>query len=325
MKNARPILAFAAPALFALLGGIPLSARNAPSATGAASPSGAPMQMVITVLSAKGGAPPEQITPSDLSIVQGKTPLSITSIEHLAGDNGAMQLLILLDDSTVSSSLSLHFGELRTFLNALPPTIQVAVGYMRSGAGPVVQPFTTDHQAAASSLRLPLASPGANGSPYFALSEFLEHWPAAGAGPAQEPTPRRAVLMLTDGVDRYFGTSEIDDPYADAAIRNAQKQGVQVYSIYLRDSGAYDRSSSVTLFAQSRLDQLAHDTGGYAYFQDFANPVTIAPFLYDLAERLDNQYRLTLAGVNGKGLLEVKVRTALPAIKITAPSRVLVP
>ncbi len=323
MKNAPSVLAsIIATALFAVVLGISVSARNAADA------SGAPTQFVITVLSAHGGSPPERLSPRDFTVVEGKTPLPVSSLEPLAGDLGAMQLFILLDDSSPSSTLALHFGALRTFLKALPPSTQVAIGYMRNGTAPLVQPFTADHEAAASSLRLPLSAPGLNASPYFALSDLIEHWPASkesARNGAVEPTPRRAVLMLTDGVDRYFGTSEEDDPYADAAIRTAQKQGVLVYSIYLRDSGAYDRNAWVTNFAQSRLDQLTRETGGYAYFQDFTNPVTIAPFLYDLADRLDNQYRLTLAGVTGRGLHDVKVRSVPAGIKVSAPSRVYVP
>jgi hypothetical protein len=323
MKNARPIFAsLIATALSAVVPGIPVSARNVGDA------SGVPTQIVITVLSAKGGSPPEALSPRDFTVLQGKTPLTVSGLEPLAGDMGAMQLFILLDDSSPSAALSLHFGELRTFLKALPPSVQVAIGYMRNGTAPMVQPFTADHEAAASSLRLPLSAPGLNGSPYFALSDLIEHWPASkesAPNGAVESTPRRAVLMLTDGVDRYFGASEEDDPYADAAIRTAQKQGVLVYSIYLRDSGAYDRNAWVTNLAQSRLDQLTRETGGRAYFQDFTNPVTLAPFLYDLTDRLDHQYLLTIAGVTGKGLHDVKVHSGLAGIKVTAPSRVYAP
>lgn len=277
-----------------------------------------PTRMVITVLPAHGGGPAEPLAPADLTALEGKIPAPVTGLERLTGNLAGMQLFLLLDDSSQSSSLTVHFAELRAFLEALPPTTQVAIGYMRNGASPMTQPFTTDHQKAASALRVPLSVPGLNGSPYFSLSDLVEHWPS------QEPTLRRAVLMLSDGVDRYYGTSIMDDPYVDTAVANAQKKGVMVYSIYLHDAGAYDRNGWVTNFAQSRLDQVTRETGGYSYFHDFTDPVNLAPFLKDLQNRLDNQYQVTLAAVGDKGLQAVKLRSARPGLKITGPARIYV-
>ncbi len=279
----------------------------------------APVQMVITALPAHGKSPVEPLTPSALAVLQGDTRTQVTSVEPLTGDRSDMQMVILLDDSTRSASLTLHFSALRSFLKGLPPTAEVAVGYMRNGMGPLVQPFTLNHEAAANSLHVPLSVPGSNGSPYFALSELVQHWPS------KKPAPRRVVLMLTDGVDRYFDNSMIDDPYVDAAILDAAKQGVAVYAIYLRGAGGGGQGAWTMDFAQSRLSIMAEQTGGYAYFEDFTDPVTIAPFLGDLQARLSNQYRITVAGLHGRGLQAVKVRSELPGVKITAPERVYLP
>lgn len=278
-----------------------------------------PVRMVITALPANGNLPVQSLTPSNLTVLQGNNPAEIVSLERFAGDQSGVQLYILLDDSSHSSSLTLHFSELRPFLKNLPADTQVAVGYMRNGTAILAQAFTLDHQAAAKSLRAPLAVPGLNASPYFALSDLVKHWPSA------QPAPRKVVLMLTDGVDRYFGTSMMDDPYTDSAIRDALSHGVAVYSIYLRGSGVYGRGAWTKDFAQSRLQQVAEQTGGYAYFQDFSDPVTIAPFLSDFQNRLANQYVITVAGLHGHGVLEVKVRSELPSVKVTGPVRVYLP
>src|SRR5208283_1076941 len=172
-----------------------------------------------------------------------------------------------------SSSLGIQLPELKRFVESLPATTQVAIGYMRNGSFGLVQGFTADHQKAAGSLRLPLSIPGENGSPYFALSDLAKHWPS------KESTDRRAVLMLTDGVDRYYGGAVMDDPYVDAAIQDSLKEGLLVYSIYLGGAGLYGRSQWETNFAQSRLGEVSEETGGHAYFQEFTDPVNIAPFL----------------------------------------------
>jgi hypothetical protein len=277
-----------------------------------------PAPMVITVLPAAGGSRPKSLEAGDVTVLQGNTPAPVIRLQRLAGDLADMQLFVLLDDSTRSASLGIQMPKLKTFLGSLPVTTQVAVGYMRNGTFSLAQSFTADHRKAADALRLPAAVPGENGSPYFALSDLGKHWPS------KQSTGRRAVLMLTDGVDRYYGTADMDDPYVDAAIHDTLKEGVMVYSIYLRGAGLYGRSAWVTNFAQSRLSEVSQETGGYAYFEDFTDPVTIAPFLKDFQDRLDNQYQVTIDALHQKGVQPVKLRTELPGLRIESPTHIYI-
>jgi hypothetical protein len=294
-------------ALLAVSSGI--SASN-PNATDA------PAKMVVTVRPGPGSQP-KTLEPGELTVLRGNTPMRVLSLQRLTGDLADMQLFILLDDSTRSSSLSLQFPELKTFLAALPSSTQIAIGYMRNGTFSLAQAFTADHQKAAGSLRLPLAVPGENGSPYFALSDLMKHWPS------KESAGRRAVLMLTDGVDRYWGAQVMDDPYVDAAVHDALKSGVMVYSIYLRGAGD-GRSGWVTLAGQSHLIQVSEETGGYAYFQGFTDPVTISTFVSDLQDRFANQYLVTIEASGEKGVQPVKLRTELPGLKVEGPTHIYV-
>ena len=279
-----------------------------------------PADMVITVQPAHhGAAEPARLQMSDVTVTEGGSPVPVTALSRLAGNLANMQLFIYLDDSTRSSSLGVQLGQLKEFVRALPASTQVAIGYMHNGTYALTQAFTTDHLAAARSLRLPTAQPGENGSPYFALSDLAKHWPS------QAATGRRAVLMLTDGVDRYFDNSEVDDPYVDAAIRDTLQHGIAVYSIYLRGAGLYGRGAWTTNFAQSRLNQVSDQTGGYAYFEDFTDPVEITPFLNDFQDRMDHQYRITFQALNKRGTQSVKLWTELPDVKIAAPTRIFVP
>jgi hypothetical protein len=295
-----------------------LSAKPGISAT-LPDTTGVSPQMVVTALQGAGGSRPDNLAAGEITVLMGKTSAPVVRLQRLAGDLADMQLFVLLDDSTRSGSLGTHISELKAFLETLPATTQVAVGYMRNGSFALSQDFTADHQKAAAAVRLPMAMPGANGSPYFALSDLVKHWPS------KEATGRRAVLMLTDGVDRYDGSADLDDPYVDAAIHDTLKQGVMVYSIYLNGAGGYGRSGRVTLLGQSHLIEVGEETGGYAYFQDLRDPVTITPFLNDLRNRLDHQYRVTLGALNEKGIRPVKLRTELPGVKISSPTRIFVP
>ncbi len=299
-----------------------LAAANLGVASSIPNATGVPTQMVITVLPTRSGAEPASLEARDLKVLHGNEPAPVVRLQRLTGNFADMQLFVLLDDSTRSFGLGNHLSELKAFLESLPATTQVAIGYMRNGTFGLAQPFTADHEKAASALRLPVAMPGENGSPYFALSDLAKHWPST------DSTDRRTVLMLTDGVDRYYDTGTIDDPYVDDAIHDALKDGMLVYSIYLRGAGAYGRSGAVTNFAQSRLIEVSAETGGHAYFQGFTDPVTISPFLSDFQHRLENQYQVTLEVLNKNGALNkngdqpVKLRTEVPGLKIEAPTHI---
>ena len=276
------------------------------------SPVHGPTQMVITVRQAAGDDRPVALQATDLTLLRGNTPAQVLELQRLAGDLADLQLFVLLDDSTRSASLGTHLRELKSFLESLPATTRVAVGYMRNGTFGQVQAFTADHQKAAAALRLPAAIPGENGSPYFALSDLAKRWPS------KESTDRRVVLMLTDGIDRYYSAATMDDPYVNTAIRDSLKAGVMVYPIYLRGAGD-GRNGWATNIAQSHLMDVSQETGGYAYFEGFSDPVTLSPFLKDFQDRLANQYRVTVGPLSEKGMQPVKLQTD-PRLKIEYPT-----
>jgi len=302
---------FVAALVMAAISEVWASAPNAPRV---------PAQMVITVQPAhQGSATPVVLGTGDLTVSQGNTRVPIVRLQRLAGSLADMQLFVFLDDSTRSSSLGLQLPELRTFLESLPATTQLGVGYMRNGGVALAQAFTTDRRKAASALRLPEAVPGENASPYFALSVLVKQWPS------KEPTGRRAVLLFTDGVDRYFTDPDVmDDPYVDTAIADALRNGVTVYSIYLRGAGLYGTGDWMTSMAQSRLIKVSQQTGGYAYQEDFTDPFSLTPFLSDFLDRLNHQYKVTFEALSEHGVQPVKLRTELPGLKIEGPSRIYV-
>ena len=156
--------------------------------------------------------------------------------------------------------------------------------------------------------------PGGSASPYFCLSDLVKNWPSGNT------TDRREVLMITDGVDLYYGRSyDPNDPYVQAAITDAQKAGIIVHSIFFRDTGRFDNSQWTEAGAQNYLLQVSQGTGGRAYWQGFGNPVSFAPFLDDLSTRLKNQYELgILANPRNKTQLQpLKVKVSAPGARST--------
>ena len=256
------------------------------------------------------------ISKQSISVYENRKLQDVSGWTPLRGARSGLQLVVLLDDSS-GGNLGLQLNDIRSFLSGLPPTVQVAIGYMRNGTPNLVQNFTNDHAQAAKALRLPSGIAGANGSPYFCLSDLVRHWPGG------SNDVRREVIMVTDGVDRYSGGRfDPENPYVRAATSDAQKAGVIVYSIYYRGAGRFDRSALVTDGGQNYLTQISGDTGGKVYLEGFGNPVSFAPFLSDIQRKLQNQYELTFVSTAKPGLQPIRVKTNQPNTSLQFPARV---
>jgi hypothetical protein len=182
-----------------------------------------------------------------------------------------------------------------------------------------MQNLTNDHALAAKALRLPLGNPGASASPYFSLGDLIKRWPAS--------EERHEVLMITDGIDRYWGSGP-DNVYVDQVIEQAQRAGVIVFSIYTPGEGHYGHSYWRTYWGQNYLSQVADETGGEAYYLiGSAPPVSFAPYLEDVTRRLGRQYLLTFIPKPEKkaGMQRVKLQTEVPNAELVSADRVYVP
>jgi hypothetical protein len=270
----------------------------------------------IVTVNTKGAEDVTTVPKKTMSVYENRKLQEVAGWVPLRGERSGLQLVVLLDDSS-RGNLGLQLNDIRSFLNGLPPTTQVAIGYMRNGTPNLVQNFTSDHAQAAKSLRLPSGTAGINGSPYFCLSDLVKHWPGGNSN------VRREVIMVTDGVDRYSGARfDPENPYVQAATSDAQKAGVVVYSIYYRGQGGLDRSFMVTDGGQNYLTMVSGSTGGKVYLEGFGNPVSFAPFLSDIQRKLQNQYELTFVSTAKPGLQAIRVKTSQPNTSLEYPSRV---
>jgi hypothetical protein len=193
---------------------------------------------------------------------------------------------------------------------------------MQNGRVVPVQPFTTDHAQAAANVRLPMGSPGQSASPYFCLSDFVKNWPGGASEDAPATSKARFVMMLTNGVDPYNGSvspMNQNSPYVDAAVTDAQRAGVPVYSIYYGDSGF--RGGAASFSGQSYLQEVADGTGGRAYFQGTGNPVSLTPFLKQFRDSIAESYIASFDAV-GSRLVDLDFSTKLSGTKLRAPKMV---
>jgi hypothetical protein len=244
------------------------------------------------------------------------TPLmSLTPVKP-----GGVQIALLIDDG-LSRSSGLQLNDLKAFIMSLPPQTEVLVGFMGEGSVHVATPFTTEHATAASALRLPMGMAGISASPYFCLSDFVKKWPESQGGPAKA----RFVMMLTNGVDPYNGSTRMsneDSPYVAAAVSDAQRAGAAIYSIYYRDAGVRGGSMS----GQGYLQQVAEGTGGDAYYEGSGNPVSIGPFLNQFVHAISETFVATFKADPTAGgrehLLRLKMSTSTPKLKLRVPTDV---
>ena len=283
-----------------------------------AAASGPPVNMVVTV-EARHGMNPPAVDRQDAMVYEGKTRDSVTGWTPAKGENAGLELFILLDDSA-NATLASQFDDIRQFINSQPPTAKVGVAYMQNGTAKVAQELTSDHTQAAKSLRLPLGIGGVNGSPYFSLVDLIKRWPAG--------SPRREVLMISDGIDLNYESNDLQNPYVSDAIEQAQRAGVIVFAIYNPGAGHAAHSYWRSYWGQLYLARVADETGGESYYIGFSGPaVTFVPYLDQIEHRLGNQYLLTFLAKPEKksGMQRVKFATELPNTELVGAERVYVP
>jgi VWFA-related protein len=240
-----------------------------------------------------------------------QTILSVRSVS-----NTSLALAILIQDD-LSSSANLQLRDIAKFIRSLPAGSRVMVAYLRGGSTQIRQKFTEDLEKAAKSLRIVGGSAAfAPRSPYEGVSDTLKRFDAL-------PTGRRAVLLVSDGLDNSstgFDFSPAQSVDLEQAITKAQRKGVAIYSFYNSASATESGNSRLILSGQSSLNRLSEETGGRAFFQGSISPISFQPFFRDLDLALNRQFALTYLSTHfKKGYHKIQVTSTNPAVKIEHP------
>lgn len=274
----------------------------------------------VVTMEPRGGAAVPEVTRDQISAEIDRKPAAVREWTHLsgangAGANGALELYIAIDDGT-RQDVANQYNDLRSFINSQPASTKIGVAYLQNGIARIAQQVTADHQAAAKALRIPFGEAGISASPYISLSDLFKKWPAAEA--------RREVLLISSGVDPYYHSPDMMDPYLNTAVDGAVRGAIVVNAIYYAAAGHFGHSFFGVTWGQNYLSQVCESTGGEFYWQGDRSPVSFSPFMKDLATRLTNQYLLTLdrdgfaAGVDS-------LRVSSTAnVSVVAPSRIYV-
>lgn len=274
---------------------------------------------VITILPAHSGEELANVNPRDVKLKVNGKQSTVTGWTPERGANSRLELILLIDGSA-RSSLGQQFGDIQGFVKEMPANAKFTIGYMDNGRTALTGPLSSDPGQVLRGLHLSAGSPGSNASPYFCLSDLAKNWPS------KDPTARREVVMITDGVDNYDRRFDPDDPYVQSAISDSIRAGLVVYSIYWQDQGRLNSSAYATNAGQSLLQEVAQATGGYSYWQGMGNPVGMEPYFNDLRRRFRNQYTVSFTSpLSGKPeVANMKLELHVPSAKVDAPQRVFV-
>jgi hypothetical protein len=194
-----------------------------------------------------------------------------------------LNLAVLVQDDLISQ-VGNELGVTREFIRSLPSGSRVMVGYITTGTLQVRQPFTSDLDKAARSLRVPRSSTSASAyNPYVEVIEALRSFNADWKG-------RKAILLISDGLDTSRGfdiTSSGHTIDLERAIKQANDRDVVVYAFYAPAVGLTSRSRLAASYGQNSLNRLANDTGGQAFFQGTTGFVTFDAYFDRLRRRLN--------------------------------------
>ena len=198
-----------------------------------------------------------------------------------------LNLAVLLQDDLVSQ-VGNELGVTRDFIRSLPQGSRVMVGYITTGTLQVRQPFTTDLEKAAKSLRIPLASRGSSAfNPYVEVLEALRKFDNGGSANAN------AVLLISDGLDTSRGFDATAAGHTldiERTISEANKRHVSIFSFYAPSVGLTSHSLLAASYGQSSLNRVSNETGGRAFFQGATGFVTFDSYFSRLRETLNRQY-----------------------------------
>ena len=219
---------------------------------------------------------------STLGVASAKTKKDSDSLQTIE----PLNLAVLVQDDLIPQ-VGNELGVTREFIRSLPQGSQVMVAYITAGSLQVRQPFTTDLEKAARSLRVPIGSTTASPfNPYVEVIEAMRKF-------KDESPNANAVLLISDGLDTSRGFDSTAAGHTldiERAISEANKRRISVFSFYAPSVGLTSRSRLAASYGQSSLNRLADETGGRAFFQGTTGFVTFDSYFDRLREQLNRQY-----------------------------------
>jgi len=199
-----------------------------------------------------------------------------------------VDIAILVQDDLVSH-VSNEIPVIKDFIRSLPEGSHVMVGYITAGSLQVRQPFTSDLDKAADSMRVVVSSDSASAyNPYVEVLEALKKFDKSEGN-------RKAILLISDGLDVSRGshpTDILNSIDLKRTIKDANKRGVTIYSFFAPSVElSLSYNSFLAGYGQSSLKRVSDETGGEAFFQGTRDFVTFDSYFTGLVNALNKHPR----------------------------------
>lgn len=262
---------------------------------------------------------PEQRPEGEIQYLENFTVFEDNEQQEILAARGAptypLTLIVLVQDD-LDSSIGTEIAKLQRFIRNMPQGSRVMIGYLRAGSLQVRQKFTPDLERAAKQLRIPIGSAAlAPFNPFDLTRDAIKKLES-------QPVGRRAVLLISDGLDLSRGaesSTPVQSVDLQRTIDEAQRRGAAVYTIYAPTTGG---GSNRTLAGngQSSLERLSKETGGHAFIQTVSAPVVLEPHLREIEKLLSTQFALTyLSTHSNKGFHRIRIVTDLEGGEVRYP------
>ena len=268
------------------------------------------VQVLVTAEGQKGAAP--ELRQGDVMMYENRERVPVTAVMPMAGQPVELYLAI---DEMVGDDFPTHLSDLKNFIDSQPPNVAIGVVYLRDGGIDIRQKPTSDHAAAAKSLRLTV--PNVGSSPFESMKELVKQWP--------ESSARREVVMISSGIEP-FGGAELSNPFVDEAVAAVQRAGIPVFTIYTHAQGHWGHTFWRTTWGETFLSRLSDESGGEGYDLTGIKVVSFSPFLNDISARLQHQYRVAFTPnpQSKPGFVPLRASTEVPHIQLLTQDRVWV-
>lgn len=277
-------------------------------------------QAIATILPSHPKEQRPNLQKQDVRLAKiGGKESQVAGVYPLDGARNPVELVILID-SDARTSLGTQMGDIRKFVQEMPPNTKMAIAYMINGVAQMASPLSSDPAEVLKGLHLTTGPPEISASPYFCISDLAKHWPS------NNGSARREAVVISDGVDYYDMRYDPEDPYVHAAIDDSVRSGVMVYFLYWKNVGMADRFEGPQNAGQNLMLMLTQATGGYSYWEGYGDPVSFQPYFQDIRRRMDNQYLVTMSAPtnDARRYENLQLKIDVPNAKVDTPQEVYV-
>jgi|CXWL01.1.fsa_nt_gi VWFA-related protein len=235
------------------------------------------------------GASLQGLNASNFTVTVGGAPAVVSKAELASSDSIPLDVLLLIDTSgsTAGEALAQSKNAAEAFVRGLAPEDRVAI--MRfANSVTVQQDFTTDRAAAIAAI---------NGLQSTGQTEIYKATAAAVSQAATSTSPRRALILLTDGAQDAIVT----DVTREGALAAARSASVPVFTIA---QGAAIEDSSFL------IDLASISNGAYL---EAPTPGALTGVYQGIGRLLQNQYIVTFDASSAAGQVDAPIKVQVSA------------